>query len=110
MVLGADELVQLNMLIYQLGSKERVESSSSKMIGGGEQPRWPCLDAPGLSGSSDEGWRVIIGLVSMPDVDVYVTGSTARLPSKDAVAEFRRRGQKMAMVPLSFSESMSAHL
>lgn len=99
MALGADELVQLNMLICQLGSKERVESSSSKMIGGGEQPRWPCLDAPSLSGSSDEGWRVIIGLVSMPDVDVYATGSTAQLLPKDVVTEFRRRCQEMAMVP-----------
>ncbi|HQE69952.1 MAG TPA: AAA family ATPase [Atopobiaceae bacterium] len=46
----------------------------------------------------------------MPDVDVHVTGSTARLPSKDVVTEFRRRGQELAMVPLSFSEFMNAHV
>lgn len=52
--------------------------------------------------------EVLIDLVAIQDVDVYVTGSNARLLSKDVVTEFRGRGQEIAMAPLSFSEFMAA--
>ena len=38
-----------------------------------------------------------------------VPGSNAKLLSHDVVTEFRRRGQEIAMMPLSFSEFMSAY-
>ena len=52
---------------------------------------------------------VLIDLIGMEDVDVYVTGSNARLLSKDVITEFRGRGQNVKMAPLSFSEYMSAY-
>lgn len=42
------------------------------------------------------------------NVEVYVTGSNARLLSKDVVTEFRGRGDEIHVYPLSFSEYMSA--
>ena len=68
--------------------------------------RYVLLDEVQLLDSFPE---VLIDLVAMPDVDVYVTGSNARLLSKDVVTEFRGRGQEIAMAPLSFSEFMSAY-
>ena len=62
--------------------------------------RYVLLDKVQLLDSFPE---VLIDLIAMPDVDVYVTGSNARLLSKDVVTEFRGRGQEIAMAPLSFS-------
>lgn len=45
----------------------------------------------------------------MENVDVYVTGSNARLLSRDVITEFRGRGYEIAMAPLSFSEFMGAY-
>ncbi|MDD2962055.1 MAG: ATP-binding protein [Muribaculaceae bacterium] len=42
------------------------------------------------------------------NVDLYVTGSNAKLLSKDVITEFRGRGCEIKMYPLSFSEYMSA--
>lgn len=42
------------------------------------------------------------------NIEVYVTGSNARLLSKDVVTEFRGRGDEIHVYPLSFSEYMSA--
>ncbi len=41
------------------------------------------------------------------DVDIYVTGSNAKLLSKDVITEFRGRGHEIKMYPLSFAEYMS---
>lgn len=57
----------------------------------------------------DEFPSVLIDLMSRDNVDVYVTGSNARLLSKDVVTEFRGRGEEIRMAPLSFSEFMSAY-
>ena len=46
---------------------------------------------------------VLIDLIGMEDVDVYVTGSNARLLSKDVITEFTCRGQNVKMAPLSAS-------
>lgn len=56
----------------------------------------------------DEFSEVLIDLIGMDDVDVYVTGSNAHLLSKDVVTEFRGRGLEIRMLPLSFSEFMTA--
>lgn len=57
----------------------------------------------------DDFSDVLIDLASIEDVDVYVTGSNAKLLSTDIATEFRGRGQKIEMAPLSFSEFMSVY-
>lgn len=52
---------------------------------------------------------VLNGLMRIPNVDVYVTGSNAKFLSKDIITEFRGRGDEMHMNPLSFSEFMSVY-
>lgn len=42
------------------------------------------------------------------NIEVYVTGSNAKLLSKDIVTEFRGRGDEIHIYPLSFSEYISA--
>lgn len=42
------------------------------------------------------------------NIEVYVTGSNAKLLSKDIVTEFRGRGDEVHVYPLNFSEYMSA--
>ena len=42
------------------------------------------------------------------NIEVYITGSNAKLLSKDIVTEFRGRGDEIHVYPLSFSEYMSA--
>ncbi len=41
------------------------------------------------------------------NIDVYVTGSNAKLLSKDIITEFRGRGDEIHVYPLSFIEYMS---
>ena len=57
----------------------------------------------------DDFAEVLIDLIARENVDVFVTGSNAKLLSHDVVTEFRGRGQEIAMMPLSFSEFMSAY-
>ena len=52
---------------------------------------------------------VLNGLMRIPNVDVYVTGSNAKFLSKDIITEFRGRGDEMHMNSLSFSEFMSVY-
>ncbi len=63
------------------------------------------LDEVQLLGSFVE---VLNSLIRMPGVDVYVTGSNAKLLSRDIITEFRGRGQEIHMRPLSFSEFCEA--
>ena len=57
----------------------------------------------------DEFEDVLNSYLSIPNADVYVTGSNARLLSKDVITEFRGRGDEVKMYPLSFAEYMSAY-
>lgn len=51
--------------------------------------------------------EILIDLMNLPNVDVYVTGSNAKLLSRDIITEFRGRGDEIRLNPLSFSEYMS---
>ena len=47
---------------------------------------------------------VLNSYLSIPNAEVYVTGSNARFLSKDVITEFRGRGWEIRIHPLSFSE------
>ena len=49
---------------------------------------------------------VLNGFLRMKNVDVYVTGSNAKLLSKDIITEFRGRGDELHIGPLRFCEFM----
>lgn len=52
---------------------------------------------------------VLNGLMKLPNVDIYVTGSNSKFLSTDIVTEFRGRGDEVRILPLSFSEFMSVY-
>ena len=52
---------------------------------------------------------VLNGYLRNDNMDVFVTGSNAKLLSKDIVTEFAGRGDEIHMQPLSFSEFMSVY-
>ena len=47
-------------------------------------------------------------LKSIPNLDIYVTGSNSRMLSSDILTEFRGRSDEIRMHPLSFSEYYAA--
>lgn len=49
------------------------------------------------------------GFLNLGNTDIYVTGSNARLLSRDVITEFRGRGEEIRMFPLSFKEYMSVY-
>lgn len=52
---------------------------------------------------------VLLGLMKLPNVDVYVTGSNSKMLSKDIVTEFRDRGDEVRVFPLTFDEFYAAY-
>lgn len=52
---------------------------------------------------------VLNGYLRKENIDVYVTGSNARLLSKDIATEFAGRGDEIHMYPLSFAEFMTVY-
>ena len=52
---------------------------------------------------------VLNGYLRKSNLDVYVTGSNAKLLSSDIATEFAGRGDEVHLYPLSFSEFMSAY-
>ena len=54
-------------------------------------------------------YKTLSALRTMPNVDVYVTGSNSRLLSSDVATEFRGRGQVIHITPLSFGEFFQLH-
>ncbi len=50
---------------------------------------------------------VLLGLMELPNVDIYVTGSNSRMLASDIVTEFRDRGDEVRLHPLSFHEFYS---
>lgn len=49
-------------------------------------------------------YSVLNGLLRIPNVDIYVTGSNSKMLSKDIMTEFRGRGDAVEIHPLSFKE------
>lgn len=52
---------------------------------------------------------VLNGYLRKDNMDIFVTGSNAKLLSKDIATEFAGRGDEVHMYPLSFSEFMSIY-
>ena len=52
---------------------------------------------------------VLNGYLRKKNMDVYVTGSNARLLSKDIATEFAGRGDEVHMYPLSYAEFMTVY-
>lgn len=52
---------------------------------------------------------VLNGYLRKDNIDVFVTGSNAKLLSKDIATEFAGRGDEIHMRPLSFAEFMSVY-
>ena len=53
-------------------------------------------------------YDVLNGLLNTPNVITYVTGSNAKMLSKDIATQFRGRSEIIHVTPLSFREYMSA--
>ena len=47
---------------------------------------------------------VVLGLMKLPNADIYVTGSNSRMLSSDILTQFRDRGDEIRVNPLSFAE------
>ena len=47
---------------------------------------------------------VVLGLMKIPNIDVYVTGSNSKMLSSDILTQFRDRGDEVRVNPLSFAE------
>lgn len=47
---------------------------------------------------------VILGLMKIPNADIYVTGSNSKMLSSDILTQFRDRGDEIRVNPLSFAE------
>ena len=52
---------------------------------------------------------VLNGLLRIPNIDIYVTGSNSKFLSSDIVTEFRGRGEEIRVYPLSYYEFMSVY-
>ena len=53
--------------------------------------------------------RVLNGLLRIPNIDIYVTGSNSKFLSSDIITEFRGRGEDIKVYPLSYYEFMSVY-
>ena len=53
-------------------------------------------------------YDVLNGLMKLPNVDIYVTGSNSKMLSTDIATNFRDRGDEIRIHPFTFSEYLSA--
>lgn len=52
---------------------------------------------------------VLLGLKSLPNVDIYVTGSNSKMLSTDVATAFRDRGEEIHITPLTYDEFYAAY-
>lgn len=52
---------------------------------------------------------LVIGLIKIPNVDVYITGNNSKMLSSEVLTEFRDRGDEIRIYPFSFSEFNSCY-
>ena len=52
---------------------------------------------------------VLLGLMKQKDLDIYVTGSNSKMLSTDVLTQFRDRGDRIHIYPLSFAEMSSCY-
>ena len=64
------------------------------------------IDNPWLPGSGEKiGFvDVVLGLMRLPKVDLYITGSNSRMLSSDIVTQFRDKGDEIRVHPFSYTE------
>lgn len=62
------------------------------------------IENPDLKGDFITFYNVLNGLLRHENIDTYVTGSNSQMLSSDILTEFRGRGDKIHVYPLSFSE------
>lgn len=55
-------------------------------------------------------YGILNGLLSLGNVDIYITGSNSKFLSSDIMTEFRGRGDEVKVYPLSFKEFYSSNL
>lgn len=61
----------------------------------------PYVDAPDAKLTFID---VMLGLMKIPNADVYVTGSNSKMLSSDILTQFRDRGDEIKVYPLSYKE------
>ena len=64
---------------------------------------------PKESGSKITFVDVLLGLRSLSNVDVYVTGSNSKMLSSDVATAFRDRGEEIHITPLTYDEFYAAY-
>ena len=47
---------------------------------------------------------IVLGLMKIPNADIYITGSNSKMLSSDVLTQFRDRGDEIRVYPLSFAE------
>ena len=52
---------------------------------------------------------VLLGLKSLPNVDVYVTGSNSKMLSSEVATTFRDRGEEIHITPLTYEKFYAAY-
>ena len=52
---------------------------------------------------------VILGLMQLPNADIYITGSNSKMLSSDIVTQFRDRADEIRVYPLSYAEFYEAY-
>lgn len=52
---------------------------------------------------------LVLGLMKIPNVDVYITGSNSKMLSSDVLTQFRDRGDEIRVYPFSFAEFYSSY-
>ena len=52
----------------------------------------------------------LLGLMKLPNIDLYVTGSNSKMLSSDILTEFKDRGDEIRINPLTYKEFYNAYI